>query len=97
MPEIVGAVERATNFSLATINKDTRKHEVTLARHALFYYLYLNARMNLRPIGGAVRPKKPYDHTTVISGKRRFRDLLDIRDKEAMHIAEQVARSLNPK
>lgn len=93
--EIVAVVEEASGLSLAEIAAHTRKRRVVQARFALFYYLHTSARMTMKEIGARMKPRSPYDHTTVLHGKKSW--MVDLETRvvpETTRLAEKIIAAL---
>ncbi len=67
-----------TGMSEQLIQSKTRKHEVVEIRHMLMYFCVTELNMGLKETGLYVGNK---DHSTVIHGRDKFRDLLSVPHK----------------
>jgi chromosomal replication initiator protein len=87
--EIIRVVCDNTQISRHDVMSKSRKREYVDARHYIFYITYNHCNMSLVAIGKHIGFR---DHTTVISGRDKIRDLIDYDKKVAQDIKELKQR-----
>ena len=89
--QIAGEVCKVTRVSMDDIKSDSRKKEIVQARHLICFCAKRFTRLNFRQIGELIGDR---DHTTVISGINRLKDLIDAHDEQACDLVNKVNRRL---
>lgn len=76
--DIVDIVSSYTGIKFETMCQINRKREIVLARYYTYYFAKEYTKMTLKGIGTIYGL---YDHTTVIHGINKIKDLLDVDKK----------------
>lgn len=91
--EAKDALSRAsTAFSLGV--RDRRQSVVSL-RNALWCYCYVNFEVSLHFIARHTNPKHPFNHTTVLHGINRHKELLKLKDDLTVRAEEKIRNFIN--
>ena len=73
--DIVNVIQQVTGVAPYEMKCKTRKTNVVFARHLCFYFLKECTDLSLREIGEMFGGR---DHSTVINGKKRIQELIDV-------------------
>lgn len=88
---LAGIIVKITEISYERITSKTRKREVVIARHLLFYYAGTRAKMIYRIIGEKTGQR---DHTSVIHGRDSIKDHIDTKDHIVMPLIRAIEEEL---
>ena len=91
---ILEAVSEHFNITRVELFKNTRKRDIVVPRQIFFYFCWKHSKDSLRNIGETALEygrKTPYDHATVLHGKKTIEGLLtwDKKLEKEMEIIEQ--------
>lgn len=90
--KVIEACLTAFGITLSQFRSSTRERHICEARHACMYLFRSEIRATYTEIGVYMRPKAPYDHTTIIHGCRVAKNLIQLDD--AFNLKYTHAKSL---
>jgi chromosomal replication initiation ATPase DnaA len=86
---VLGIISRVTNVPANDIRSAKRYREIVVARHLYYYFasMYYGKEFSLRQIGSLTHDA---DHTTVIHGREKIKELLSTKDKYVHPYYEEI-------
>lgn len=84
---VLEEISKAFGMTPGDIQRKSRTSKLTSIRYAIYYHLHIREGWSYRRIGAATNRI----HPTCFKGVRRFQELLDIHDREAVIFNERLA------
>jgi len=84
---VLEEVTKAFGLTVGELRQRNRTSKLTAIRYAIYYHLHNREGWSYRRIGKAIRRT----HTACFAGSRRFQELLEINDREAITLNARLS------
>lgn len=88
---IIEVVAKTFNVKLLDLSDNTRKKNITIARHVAMYIMREHAKLQLKDIGNFLGKR---DHTTVLNGIEKIKSII-LQDKEFSNMIDNIVKKIS--
>ena len=88
---IIEVVAKTFNVKLLDLSNNTRKKNITTARHVAMYIMREHAKLQLKDIGNFLGKR---DHTTVLNGIEKIKSII-LQDKDFANMVDTIIKKIS--